>query len=221
MTPSKRLFDIIIAFLLGVVLLPLLLVVAAAILIRDGRPVFFLSERMRTPTQSFKLIKFRTMRPADDDCGVNGGHKLHRVTALGAFLRQKRLDEVPQLWNILRGDISLVGPRPPLRRIVERFPDTYAQVLKSTPGVTGLASVIFHAHEERLMAPCTTPDEADAVYARACVPRKARLDLIYQANQSIWLDLRIMWKSAFRRTDVRCPLGRKRPPPASRPARIG
>jgi lipopolysaccharide/colanic/teichoic acid biosynthesis glycosyltransferase len=130
---------------------------------------------------------------------VSGGDKSARITRTGAFLRRSRLDEVPQLWNVLRGDISFVGPRPPLRQYVEAFPDVYARVLQSRPGITGLASVYFHAHEEHLLARCTSTAETDAVYRRACIPRKARLDLIYQARRNLCVDMGIMLKTVFRR----------------------
>ena len=114
---------------------------------------------MRSVDQGFRLLKFRTMHVAADSGGVSGGDKQTRITPMGRFLRRTRLDELPQLWNILRGDISFVGPRPPLRRYVDSHPDLYARVLACRPGVTGLATVIFHRTEERLLAPCKTPQE--------------------------------------------------------------
>jgi lipopolysaccharide/colanic/teichoic acid biosynthesis glycosyltransferase len=199
MTPSKRLFDILAALVLGVLLLPVILAVAATVLLRDGRPVFHVSERMRTPTEGFGLVKFRTMAPVAEDRGVSGADKAARITRTGRFLRRTRLDELPQLWNVLRGDISFVGPRPPLREYVQRFPELYARVLRSRPGITGLATLHFHAHEERLLARSRSAAETDAIYARACVPRKARLDLIYQKNRSLCLDLALMVRTVFRR----------------------
>lgn len=199
MTPAKRLFDLALAILLGVVLLPVIVIIALIILIRDGRPVFYISERMKTPTEGFGLVKFRSMSVTEADSGVSGGDKTARITGTGAMLRGKRLDELPQLWNVLVGDISFVGPRPPLRQYVERFPEIYGKVLQSRPGVTGLASVRYHAHEERLLARTATPEETDAVYARACVPRKARLDLIYQKHRTLCFDLAIMWETVFKR----------------------
>jgi lipopolysaccharide/colanic/teichoic acid biosynthesis glycosyltransferase len=91
---------------------------------------------MRGPSKPFTLIKFRTMQDAIQNTGVTGGDKTARVTRTGHWLRRWRLDEVPQLINILRGDMSFVGPRPPLRRYVEQFPDLYAHVLKSRPWPT-------------------------------------------------------------------------------------
>ncbi len=199
MTPFKRFFDIISAIVLGTLLLPVMITVAVMILVRDGRPVFYIAERMRTPTQSFGLIKFRTMRPAAGDSGVSGGDKRNRLTRTGGMLRAKRLDELPQILNVLKGDISLVGPRPPLRIYVERFPKIYAQVLKSRPGITGLATLYFHEHEEYLLARCTDAAETDRVYSERCVPRKATIDLIYQRNRSFCYDWEIMLKTVFRR----------------------
>ncbi|MFD0860367.1 sugar transferase [Roseovarius aquimarinus] len=199
MTPFKRLFDILSALFLGTLLLPLMLGVAALILIRDGRPIFYVAERMKTPQEAFGLIKFRTMVPAPGDSGVTGGHKAARLTRTGKTLRRTRLDELPQILNVLKGDISLVGPRPPLRAYVERFPALYAEVLKSRPGITGLATLHFHEHEEKLLSRCTASDEADRAYARHCVPRKARIDLIYQRRRSFCFDWEIMLKTVFRR----------------------
>ena len=199
MTPAKRTFDLVTAILLSMLLLPVAAATALAILLLDGGPVFYLSERMRTPAQGFQLIKFRTMKPTATDSGVSGGDKSARITRTGPFLRRSRLDEVPQLWNVLRGDISFVGPRPPLRQYVERFPDLYNAVLRSRPGITGLASVYFHAHEEHLLARSRSAAETDDIYSRACVPRKARLDLIYQARRSLCVDMSIMLKTVFRR----------------------
>jgi len=196
MTVSKRLFDIVLALLLsGLLLLPLLAVLAVMWL-REGRPLFHVSERMKTVDQPFRLWKLRSMRPDSGDRGVSGGDKAHRVTPTGRVLRRYRLDEIPQLWNVLRGDMSFVGPRPPLREYAERFPDTYREVLKSRPGITGLATEVFHAHEEWLLRRCETPEQTDAVYARACVPRKARLDLIYQRHRSLCFDLVLLLRTA-------------------------
>ncbi|MDP3338883.1 sugar transferase [Frigidibacter sp.] len=192
MTPGRRAFDICLAALLVLLLAPLILTLALLALALQGWPVFYLSERMRAPDRSFQLVKFRSMAPDPDDAGVSGGDKAARITRLGAVLRSSRLDELPQLWNILRGDMSFVGPRPPLRRYVEQFPDLYARVLRDRPGVTGLATLVFHRHEERILAACRTPDETEAAYKNRCVPRKARIDLIHQARRCPCADLAIL-----------------------------
>ncbi|WP_420012280.1 sugar transferase [Tateyamaria sp.] len=208
MTWRKRIFDLFFASLLVVILGPVIVYLTWMIWRKQGRPIFYVAERMKSPTQSFGLWKFRTMTVVDDDAGVSGGHKETRITPLGAKLRAKRLDEFPQLWNLLKGDISFVGPRPPLREYVERFPELYREVLKSRPGITGLATIRFHKHEGKLLARCTTPEETDTVYTRICVPRKARLDLIYQRQQSMCYDFDLVFQTIgnlFRRRRAQQP----------------
>ncbi len=195
MTPQKRVLDLVFAALLLVLLGPVLLGLLGWLLIKQGRPLFYVAERMKGVDQPFMLWKLRTMEVVAEDAGVSGGDKATRITPVGAWLRRRRLDEFPQLWNILKGDLSFVGPRPPLREYVERYPEIYAQVLKSRPGVTGLASIVFHKHEEQLLARCDTPQQTDEVYTRICVPRKARLDLAYQRHQSLCLDFDLVFQT--------------------------
>ena len=220
MTWSKRAFDI--GF--TVFLAPAALAVFGVIFIlqwwKQGRPFFYRSERMYKPGEPFALWKFRTMRNVVADTGVSGGDKSTRITPFGRKLRRLRMDELPQFLNILRGDISFVGPRPPLRQYVEQFPDLYARVLRSRPGVTGLASLVFARHEEEILRDCATPDETDRVYARRCVARKARIDLLYQEHANLVLDLWIIAltvaRSAGRARGRRLPRRR----PAHHPSRL-
>ena len=200
MTLSKRLADLFLAISMGLILLPLIIGVALAILIRDGRPILFGHKRCKTPDQIFTLWKFRTMRQLRKrrDHGVSGGHKRRRITKTGRFLRHHRLDELPQLWNVIRGDISFVGPRPPDPRYVKMFPELYAEVLKSRPGITGLATVVYHKTEDRLLAACKTPQQTEAVYTRRCVPRKAKLDMIYTKNRTLAYDTVLILHTVFR-----------------------
>ena len=198
MTLGKRLLDLTLALLLALIFAVPLLVVAFIVLIKDGRPIFYASERMKTPTQSFTLWKFRTMTVDRNDAGVSGGDKAARITPTGAILRRRRLDELPQLFNILRGDMSFVGPRPPLRRYVDLRPDVYAEVLQNRPGVTGLATLHYHGREERLLAACTTAEETDHIYLTRCVPAKARLDLLWARNRSVCFDLALIWRTSAR-----------------------
>ncbi|MEH6831119.1 MAG: sugar transferase [Sulfitobacter sp.] len=203
MTWRKRIFDLFFASLLVVILGPVILLLVVYIYLKQGRPLFYVAERMKGPDEPFGLLKFRTMTVVEDDQGVSGAHKASRVTPLGARLRAKRMDEFPQLWNILKGDLSFVGPRPPLREYVERFPDIYNEVLKSRPGVTGLATIRFHKHEDRLLARCETAEQTDDVYCRICVPRKAKLDLIYQRHQNMCYDFDLVFQTIgnlFRRS---------------------
>jgi lipopolysaccharide/colanic/teichoic acid biosynthesis glycosyltransferase len=195
MTRRKRLFDLFFVSLLLVILAPVLAGLLLWLLWKEGRPLFYVAERMKGVDEPFMLWKLRTMTVVDEDSGVSGGDKAARITPTGAWLRRRRLDEFPQLWNILKGDLSFVGPRPPLRQYVEACPEIYAEVLKSRPGVTGLATIAYHEHEARLLARCATPEETDAVYRRVCVPAKARLDLIYQRNQSMCYDFDLVFQT--------------------------
>ncbi len=198
MSLTKRLFDIGFALLILPVIGLLGLLVLAALALTQGRPYFYAAERMKTPDTAFRLWKFRTMTVVATDAGVSGGDKAGRITPVGRLLRRFRLDELPQLWNILRGDISFVGPRPPLRSYVERFPGIYAEVLKSRPGVTGLASIHYHRHEEWLLARSRSAAETDRLYCRICIPAKAKLDLIYARHASVCLDLRLIGRTIAR-----------------------
>lgn len=198
MTPAKRAFDVAFALLLIVLLSPFIVVIALLIAICDGRPVFYLSERMKTPETPFCLWKFRTMRVEANDSGVSTGYKQHRVTPLGRRLRATRLDELPQLLNVLRGDMSFVGPRPPLRCYVEACPEVYARVLEKRPGVTGLATLIYHRTEEKLLSACTCPESGEKTYVTRCIPRKARLDLIWARHQSLCYDIRLICQTVIR-----------------------
>ncbi|MFN6977599.1 MAG: sugar transferase [Gemmobacter sp.] len=209
MTPVKRAYDLAAVLFLGTLLAIPFLGIALWALWREGWPLFYVAERMKTPSQGFGLWKLRTMTVAGPgESGVTGADKAARITPTGRILRRTRADEIPQLWNVLKGDMSFVGPRPPLRVYVERYPEIYGAVLRSRPGVTGLASLCAHAWEERLLAACTTPEETDAVYCRRCIPRKARLDLIYQRRRTLWLDVAIMWWTVAR------VLRRRKPGPA-------
>lgn len=195
MTFAKRVFDLGLAVALALVLGPIVLVLCCVLLITQGRPVFYGGERMQSVTRAFTLWKFRTMAVVAEDTGVSGGDKAARITPIGARLRRLRLDELPQLYNILKGDISFVGPRPPLRQYVKAAPDIYAKVLASRPGVTGLATIKIIQAETRALAKCETSEETDAMYTRVFVPRKAKLDLIYQRNASVCYDAKLIWQT--------------------------
>lgn len=179
---------------------PIGLIVALALKLREGGPVLYLGARVGQGGRPFRAYKFRTMRHSDEDGGVSGGDKSARISEFSAVLRRTRLDELPQLLNVLRGDMSLVGPRPPDPRYVDMFPDLYGRVLQSRPGLTGLATLYMHRFEDRVLRETTTAAQTEAVYVRRCIPRKARLDLMYQARQSkpgaICLDIGIILRSA-------------------------
>lgn len=189
----KRVFDV---FGVVLVLIPLsiiMLIVAITLAVVEGGPILYRAERMRAPGQPFTQYKFRTMLRDEADYGATGAHKHWRITRLGHFLRRTRIDELPQLFNILKGDMSFVGPRPPLPEYVERFPLVYAQVLKCRPGATGLATLIYHRHEDRIMSGCQSAEATEGAYYRRCLPAKLRIDMIYLRHRTMWLDLWIIW----------------------------
>ena len=171
MSISKRLMDVMLSSLLIVVLSPVALVIAGVIKLSDGGDVFYIAERMRAVNVPFQFWKFRTMKQDEVEAVLSGGHTAGRVTRVGRFLRRTRLDELPQLINILRGDISFVGPRPPLRRYVEMCPDVYSEVLKTRPGVTGLATLAIIAARRLCLRPVKRPKRQRQ---SMCVPASQR-----------------------------------------------
>lgn len=195
---SKRIMDIVFAGGGMVVLALPFAVLVMLLLLAQGRPLFHLSERMMTPHRAFRLWKLRSMTVVGLGDGICGGDMAGRITPMGRWLRRYRLDELPQLWNVLRGDMTMVGPRPPLRRYVDAYPDLYAQVLRARPGMTGLASLMFHAREEALLRGCRTAEETHQVYTRRCIPAKARLDILYHRSRSMGGDVILICQTLWR-----------------------
>ncbi|QMU60057.1 MAG: sugar transferase [Boseongicola sp.] len=188
--------------LAAILLLPIILVLLISIypvaLMLQGRPFLFRSERMMTPKRSFYLLKIRTMHACStSNCAVVGGDQLHRVTKFGHILRRSRLDELPQIFNVLLGHIGFIGPRPPQRKYVEAFPEIYSKVLRARPGITGLATVIFHRHETQMLRRCLSVEETDEVYRRRCIPMKAKLDSLYLERRSIGLNMFILARTGW------------------------
>jgi lipopolysaccharide/colanic/teichoic acid biosynthesis glycosyltransferase len=172
----KRLFDI--GFSLGwlIVFSPLLAIVAVLVRLKLGSPIFFLQERPGRRGKPFKVVKFRTMTDGVDNAGQPLPDAV-RLTPFGQFLRSTTLDEFPQMWNVLVGDMSVVGPRPLLMRYLGRYNAFQAQRMLVKPGVTGWAQVNGRN--------ALTWDE------------KFALDVWYVQNQSLWLDLKIVVKTFF------------------------
>lgn len=196
-TPS---IDQVIALLILPLILILLGLLYLVVVPLQGRPFFFAAERMRGPLQGFNQLKIRTMLPVDRifDQSAMGGDLCHRVTPIGRFLRKTRLDELPQIFNVLRGEMVFIGPRPPLRIYVESCPE-YAHSLTGTlPGITGLATVLLHAREERILSECKNAVETDQAYRAYCIPLKIRLDEMYRRKKTLRLKLFILWRTVSR-----------------------
>jgi len=184
----KRLIDVAVAVLGLIVLSPLLVGIAAAILISSGRPVLYRGPRVGKAGVSFRIIKFRTMKIGADRQGdaVTGAADT-RVTSIGRRLRRSKLDELPQLINVLIGDMSLVGPRPEHPEFVRLYDSEQRRVLDVRPGLTGAASLRFRSEEEML----TGPNPKD-VYVREVMPKKLEIELAYIEHRGLGRDLQIL-----------------------------
>jgi lipopolysaccharide/colanic/teichoic acid biosynthesis glycosyltransferase len=166
--------------------------VAAAIKLDSKGPIFYSQERLGLGAHQFRLYKFRTMIPgADKEGPLITCDRDNRVTRLGRLLRKSKFDEIPQLLNVLKGEMSLVGPRPEVRRYVELFPNHYGTILSVRPGLTDLASLAY-INEEALLAAATEPEED---YRNKILPEKIRLAKVYVNNRSLRLDLQIIGKT--------------------------
>lgn len=188
----KRVFDVTVAVLGLIVLAPLLAVIAAWIKIASPGPVFYRAQRVGRYGVLFGLYKFRSMVVDADRLGAGiTARDDPRITSIGRLLRRSKFDELPQLINVVKGDMSLVGPRPEDPRYVASYTPEQQRVLTVRPGITSWASVRFR-HEEQLLAAATVDD----VYRRDIMPQKLALDLEYVARQSFGLDLRILWQTA-------------------------
>jgi lipopolysaccharide/colanic/teichoic acid biosynthesis glycosyltransferase len=185
----KRLFDVIISFLGLVVCMPFMLVIAALIKLDSEGPVFYRGVRAGKAGEPFEMFKFRTMVVnADKIGGPSTSDDDPRVTRVGKFLRKCKLDEVPQLINVLKGDMSLVGPRPEVLSEVEKYTPEERKLLSVRPGITDWASIEFN-DEGAILAGAEDPHQA---YLEKIRPGKVRLGLKYVRERSLWVDLKIL-----------------------------
>lgn len=191
----KRTFDLTLGSLLVIGAVPLLLFVALAIRATDSSPVLFRQVRVGKDGARFTLIKFRTMRVVPDGGPVSQFQpgETSRVSKIGALLRRTKLDELPQLWNVLRGDMSLVGPRPEVERWTSEYPELWQVVHTVRPGLTDLASIEFR-DEERLLAGAADPD---VMYRDVILPRKLQLAVRYINERSLPGDVMILAHTAW------------------------
>jgi len=188
----KRLYDLFFATLGLLTLGVPLLIVALAVKLGDGGPVFFLQDRVGQGGRRFKIRKFRTMVVNAEKLGLSitsGGDR--RITRVGKFLRRTKLDELPQLWNVLRGDMSFVGPRPEVPRYVDIYTPAQRAVLDLKPGITDLATLEFR-NEEELLRQAPDPER---FYIDYCIGRKIELNLAYARHAGILDDTVIILRT--------------------------
>ena len=191
----KRPFDFLFSLLGLIVLSPLLLLISILILIDSRGSIFYLQQRVGKNNTDFLIFKFRTMRMGADKNGLlTVGTKDNRITRVGYFLRKYKLDELPQLINVLQGTMSFVGPRPEVRKYVSLYSSQQLKVLDVKPGITDYASIEY-SNESELLAKASDPEK---FYIESVFPVKLELNLKYIAEKSFWNDIRIIsmtfWK---------------------------
>jgi lipopolysaccharide/colanic/teichoic acid biosynthesis glycosyltransferase len=196
---TKRSMDLIVAGLALVVLSPVFLVLALIVVVDSPGPVFYRAERVGYRGRRLRMLKFRKMHTS-----ARGGALTiagdERFTRVGGWLARTKLDELPQLWHVLRGDMSLVGPRPESPDFVARFPDDYAVILTARPGLTGYTQLAF-TREVAIL----NPEDAHGHYVKQLLPQKVGLDRLYATHLDTGRDLRILF-ATFRTLVLRQPV---------------
>ncbi len=187
----KRAFDVIASGIALALFSPILAAVALAIAVEDGRPVLFRQERVGRRSEAFLIHKFRTMRTHHEGPNISAmGDK--RVTRVGRYLRKYKLDELPQLVDVLRGDMSIVGPRPEVAEYVDQWPEgSRSKILSVRPGITDPASIEFR-NEAELLA---SVDDPTIYYVDVLLPRKAELYLDYVQNRTFIGDIKLILRT--------------------------
>jgi lipopolysaccharide/colanic/teichoic acid biosynthesis glycosyltransferase len=191
---AKRVFDFVASCAAIVVASPVLAVAAILVKATSPGPVFHRAVRIGRDGQPFTLLKFRTMRVSGDaSIGLTASGD-PRVTAVGAILRRLKVDELPQLFNVISGDMSLVGPRPEDPRYVDGYTDEQRRLLSVRPGITSPASVAFR-HEEQLLG--AHEGDRAAFYREHILPQKLALDLAHLDRQSFWSDVGVLLRTGL------------------------
>lgn len=195
----KRTFDIVASGLGLIILSPVFIILAVWIKADSRGPVFYRQVRVGRKNRDFRLFKFRSMRPDSDKIGLItvGGHD-PRVTRSGYYIRKYKLDELPQLINVFIGDMSLVGPRPEVRKYVDMYTPEQMRVLSVRPGITSLASIRYR-NENDILAAAADPDRA---YIERVMPDKIAIDLEYVERATLWNDIKLIF-STFREIIVK------------------
>lgn len=190
----KRLFDILFSLLVLIVGLPFGLLIALCIMVDSRGKVVYRQNRVGRNNVDFQLYKFRTMcNEADKGSLITIGADDMRITKVGAFLRKYKIDEFPQFLNILKGEMSVVGPRPEVRKYVNMYTPEQMRVLSVRPGLTDYASIRY-VNENELLAKSTNPEQT---YIQEIMPDKLKLNLKYIDEQSIGVDCKIMWQTVM------------------------
>ena len=192
---AKRAFDFLVSFLALLVLFPLLVLVALGVALGSPGGAFFRQIRVGRDGRNFQLLKFRSMRPGSEAQGqITVGGRDPRITGIGQFLRKTKLDELPQLWNVLIGDMSIVGPRPEVPKYVALYTPEQRRVLSVRPGITGMASIAY-INENEVLGRSADPERT---YIEDVMPAKLALDLQYVSKAGVLTDLGIIGRTIGR-----------------------
>lgn len=188
----KRIFDILFASIVLLCFLPIGLIISVVILLESKGGVFYLQQRIGLNGRPFALIKFRTMRKDADKAGkLTVGMRDPRITRSGYFLRKTKLDEFPQFINVLKGEMSIVGPRPEVREYTELYNEEQKRVLTVRPGITDYASLAYFKENE-LLGKSANPEKT---YIEEVMPEKLKLNLKYIDEKGYFKDLKIIWRT--------------------------
>lgn len=189
----KRLFDIIVSLFGLIITSPVLIPTMVAIWLQDFHSPLYIAPRVGKDGKLFRMVKLRSMIVGADKTGVDStADGDRRITKVGHFIRRYKLDELPQLWNVLKGDMSLVGPRPQVQRDVALYTVEERRLLSVKPGITDISSIVF-ADEGQILKDKPDPDLA---YNQLIRPWKSRLGLLYIDYQTLLLDLRLIFLTA-------------------------
>ncbi|MBO4481331.1 MAG: sugar transferase [Bacteroidales bacterium] len=188
----KRFLDVLLSVLVLIILSPLFVIIAIIIACESRGGVIYAQTRVGRYNKDFKLLKFRTMYTGSDQKGlITVGEHDARITPFGYFLRKSKLDEFPQLLNIIKGDMSIVGPRPEVRHYVDMYTEEQLKVLSVRPGLTDFASLVY-IDENKLLENQENPEE---FYIKEMMPRKLELNLKYIEQQSVKTDAILIFKT--------------------------
>lgn len=191
----KRLFDFLFSGIGLLFLLPLFLVTAILIKMESRGPVFFVQQRTGKDFKSFKLYKFRTMiADAPRQGPLITSKDDPRITRIGKFLRKTKIDELPQLWNVFKGDMSFVGPRPEVSKYIEMFRDEYREILKVKPGITDFAAIQFR-DEENVLKRFKNPEDG---YIKEILPTKINLYKKYLRERGLLTDMKLIFLTLWK-----------------------
>lgn len=192
---TKRIFDIVFSLLGIVILSPLMIVCALLVKLTSRGPVLFSQQRVGKGFQPFSIYKFRSMIVGAPKMGAQiTADRDPRITTVGRVMRKLKLDELPQLFNVLRGDMSFVGPRPEVPHYVEMFRDDYRDLLRFRPGITDISSITYRFEEEILAA----AEDPQATYVEEVLPAKIALSKTYAQKSSLWYDVKLIFATIFK-----------------------